>query len=98
MSRFSEMSLEDLLAALREDGWAVICHNDYRQPLLAPIYGGQGASEESYVTIDPTKKVKMTFWSFGHEAGVYVKGEAPTDTEAVRLCAEAAHAFFAPSP
>jgi hypothetical protein len=40
----------------------------------------------------------MTFWLLTHPAGVYVKGEAPTDLGALRICALAASKIFAPSP
>lgn len=44
------------------------------------------------------KGVQMTFWLFTHSGGLFVKGEAVTDIEALELCATAAKHVFAPSP
>ena len=82
-NHFDAMTLEDLLEALRRDGWLVAVHNDYVI---------KGAPEiEIY-------DERATFWLFTHPCGIYVKGEAPTDKGAVLACAKAAHAVFSPSP
>lgn len=55
---------EDILAALRADGWGVAVHNDYR-------LDGQ----------------TMTFWLLTHaETGRFIKGEGPTDQDALEQC------------
>lgn len=38
---------------------------------------------------------QMTFWLMTHVNGYYVKGEAPTDLEALRMCENAAFALSA---
>jgi hypothetical protein len=77
--RFDNMSLEDLLAALRADGWAVAVHNDY---IFKPPPEWR------------REDLKMTFWLFTHPMGVFVKGEAPTDREAVMMCAIATRGLY----
>ena len=44
----------------------------------------------------PVPDEQRTFWLFTHSCGVYIKGEAPTDREAVLICARTACVF--PSP
>lgn len=85
--RFDSMSLEEMLAALRADGWAVAVHNDYMQPEYAHTIDAD-TREPITIILD---KTKMTFWMFTHECGIFVKGEAPTDRGAVLICAIAAH-------
>jgi len=40
----------------------------------------------------------MTFWLLTHRSGLYVKGEAATDRDALTICAQEAMRVFAPSP
>lgn len=69
------VSFERTLSALRDAGWRVACHNDYRQ-------GGED----------------HTFWLLTHPSGIFVKGEGPTDMDALMQCDEAARKIFKPSP
>jgi hypothetical protein len=53
-------TLESRLECLRDGGWTVAVHNDYR-----------------------VASAHFTFWLFTHPDGRYVKGEGPTDAEAL---------------
>jgi len=39
-----------------------------------------------------------TFWLLTHPNGVYIKGEGPTDMDALMECDRQARQIFAPSP
>lgn len=42
---------------------------------------------------------RMTFWLLTHEAsGLFIKGEGPTDMDALMQCDQQARKIFAPSP
>ncbi len=63
------------LKDLRDNGWMVAVHNDYR-------LNGRD----------------MTFWLMAHQSGLYLKGEGPTDMDALMEIDAQARKIFAPSP